>query len=307
MCGYRPATYIHSMENERKSGQTKPRGGAPMRFSLLMATVGRTEELHSFLASLREQTYRNFELLIVDQNPDDRLRPVLEEYEAEFPILHLRTDLRGLSRARNLGLELVNGELLAFPDDDCRYPPKLLATVAQTFAGRRELDGLTGRSVDEWGETSSGRFALAPGPVDRLNVWGRGISYTIFVRTESVRGLRFDEELGAGAGTTWGSGEETDYLLRLLERGGRIHYDPALVVVHPSFVPPYDAGARRKAYAYGCGMGYLLSRHGYPWQVKGMRLVRPLGGALLSAASLRVAKAGYHWSIFRGRLRGMAA
>ena len=305
MCGYRSPTYIQTMQKERKGRDIESHGREPVRFSLLMATVGRTKELHGFLASLREQTYRDFELLVVDQNPDDRLRPVLEEYKSEFPILHLRTDVRGLSRARNLGLKFVSGELLAFPDDDCQYPLNLLATVARTFASR-ELDGVTGRSVDKRGETSSGRFAAEPGLVDKFNVWGRGISYTIFVRAGSVRGLRFDEDLGAGAGTTWGSGEETDYLLRLLERGARVEYDPNLVVVHSSFVPPYDAEARRKAYAYGCGMGHLLRRHGYPWQVKGVRLARPLGGAVLSVAGLRVAKAGYHWSIFRGRLKGLA-
>lgn len=294
------------MENERESRETEPREGEPVRFSLLMCTLGRTEELHGFLTSLREQTYRNFELLIVDQNPDDHLWPVLKEYETDFPILHLRTDIQGLSRARNLGLDHVSGDLLAFPDDDCRYPRKLLATVARTFASHHELDGVTGRSVDEGGETSSGRFAAKSGPVHKFNVWGRGISYTIFVRTESVRGLRFDEELGAGAGTVWGSGEETDYLLRLLEGGGRVHYDPSLVVVHPSLVPPYDARACRKAHAYGCGMGHLLKRHGYPWRVKGMRLVRPLGGAMLSAVSLRDSKAIYHWCVFRGRLKGLA-
>lgn len=278
-----------------------------MRFSMVLATVGRTEELERFLASLREQTYGDFELVVVDQNPDDRLSPILGAYGNGFSILHVRTASRGLSRARNLGLKYASGDVLAFPDDDCRYPRDLLARVARIFVERPALDCLTGRSVDEEGSTSSGRFAAEAGPVGKLGVWGRGISYTIFARARSVRGMRFDESLGAGAGTAWGSGEETDYLLKLLGRGGRLYYDPDLLVVHPSFVPPYDARARRKAYAYGCGMGYLLRRHDYPLRARAMRLVRPLGGVVLSAASLRGAKAGYHWSIFRGRLRGLAA
>lgn len=278
-----------------------------MRFSLIMATVGRTEEVGRFLVSLNEQPHRDFELIIVDQNPDYRLYSILAPYRDVFPITHVRTTGKGLSRARNLGLGYVGGDVLAFPDDDCRYPPDLLSAVDRTLAARPELGGITGRSVDERGDTSSGRFASEPGPVDRLNVWGRGISFAIFVRAQSVRGLLFDETLGAGAGTRWGSGEETDYLLQLLGRGGKLYYDPALTVVHPSFIPPYDAGARRKARAYGCGMGHLLRRHGYPPRVKAMRLVRPLGGAMLSAASLRVAKAGYHWNVFRGRLKGLAS
>lgn len=278
-----------------------------MRFSLVLATIGRTEEPARFLASLAGQDHQDFELVVVDQNPDDRLSRVLAPYESTFPILHIRTASRGLSKARNLGLEHVGGDIVAFPDDDCRYPSGLLSKVDRYFAVRPELDGLTGRSVDEVGSTSSGRFAFEPGLVDKTRVWGRGISFAIFVRARSVPGLRFDESLGTGAGTLWGSGEETDYLLRILEGGGYLYYDPDLAVVHPSFIPPYDARARRKAYAYGCGMGYLLRRHGYTWQEKAMRLARPLGGTVLSVASLRVGKAGYHWNIFRGRLRGLAS
>jgi glycosyltransferase involved in cell wall biosynthesis len=278
-----------------------------MRFSLVLATVGRTEELERFLASLQEQRHRDFELLVVDQNHDDRLSSILESYKDEHSIIHVRTKSKGLSRARNLGLKYVSGDVLAFPDDDCRYPRDLLSNVARIFATRSELDCLTGRSVDERGRTSSGRFATEPSPVDKLSVWGKGISFTIFVRALSVRGMQFDEELGAGAGTAWGSGEETDYLLRLLERGGKLHYDPGLTIIHPSFVPPYDARARRKAYTYACGMGRLLRKHRYPWRVRAMRLLRPLGGVVLSGASLRFAKASYHWSIFRGRWSGLAS
>lgn len=279
----------------------------PLRFSLILATVGRAAEVEIFLDSLRGQTHRDFELVVVDQNPDNRLSNILGSYEDSFPITHARTRKKGLSKARNLGLEYCRGDILAFPDDDCGYPEDLLARVAERLASRPELDGLTGRSVGSQGETSSGRFSTRPGPVDKLNVWSRGISFAIFVRSRGVRGLRFDETLGVGAGTSWGSGEETDYLLRLLERGGEIHYDPELTVAHPASIPPYDAKARRKAYVYGCGMGYLLRRHGYSPGTKAMRLVRPLGGTVLSALSLRFGKAGYHWRIFKGRLRGLAS
>ena len=275
------------------------------RFSLVLATVGRTEEPENLLASLRDQIYRNFELIVVDQNSDDRMAPILEPYGKSFAVRHVRTQSKGVSRARNLGLRNADGDLLAFPDDDCRYPRDLLYKVARTFAFDPDLDCVTGRSIDEEGNTSSGRFATVSGAVDKQNVWGRGISFTIFARARGVRDLRFDEELGAGADTAWGSGEETDYLLQILERGGKIYYDPALTVIHRSFVPPYNAETRRKAYAYGCGMGYLMKRYGYSQRAKAMRLARPFGGAILSAASFRTAKAGYHLNICRGRLKGL--
>ena len=53
-------------------------------FSLILGTVERTHDLENHLASLDYQTYRNFELIIVDQNKDERLAPILEPYASRF-------------------------------------------------------------------------------------------------------------------------------------------------------------------------------------------------------------------------------
>jgi glycosyltransferase involved in cell wall biosynthesis len=274
-------------------------------FSLIMPTVGRTSEPQRFLASLRAQSYRGFELIVVDQNPDDRLEKLLASYADEFPVLHLRTTGRGASRARNTGMEYAGGCVVAFPDDDCWYPPDLLGHAARFFADHPELDGLTGRSVDESGRTSMNRFDARPGPVNRSNVLIRAIEYTVFLRRESTMAVPFDEGLGAGAGTAWGAGEATDYLLRLLDRGVSLHYDPQLVVFHRQVVPPYNGEAARKAYAYGRGMGHVLRRHRMPLWIQAVYPVRALGRAALSLAELEFAKAAYHWSTFVGRSRGL--
>jgi glycosyltransferase involved in cell wall biosynthesis len=276
-----------------------------MRFSLVMPTFGRVKEPERFLASLNAQTFRGFELLVVDQNPDERLTPVVGAYEALFPILHLRERLAGASRARNVGLGHSCSDFVAFPDDDCQYPPLLLEKVVRFFERHPEIDGLTARLVDEKGESSILDFDSEPGLLDTTNVWTRSIEATMFLRRDSVRGLRFDEDLGRGSGTTWGSGEGTDYLLLLLAKGGSVYYDPQLSVFHLSSVPPYDAKAMRRAYEYGCGMGHVLRKHGYPLHARARSLVGPLGRAAVAAAGLRIAEAGYQWNVLRGRMRGL--
>src|ERR1700687_2188783 len=84
------------------------------KFSLVLATVGRTSELERFLMHLNRQSYRKLELILVDQNPDDRLIPLVTTYRECFPVIHCRSAI-GLSRARNVGLAHAAGDILAFP------------------------------------------------------------------------------------------------------------------------------------------------------------------------------------------------
>jgi glycosyltransferase involved in cell wall biosynthesis len=156
-----------------------PGRSGPVKFSHILAPHGRTEEPERFLSSLDAQTYSDFELIAVGQNPDERLRPFLKPYETRFGIQRLSSK-KGLSRARNAGLESPSGDVVAFPDDDCHYPPDLLERVASFFSEHPEIDGICGRSVDESGKNSNMSFNPGSGSIDRFNVWRRAIAYTTF-------------------------------------------------------------------------------------------------------------------------------
>jgi glycosyltransferase involved in cell wall biosynthesis len=270
-----------------------------------MGTVDRTSELERFLASLKTQSHRDFELIVVDQNPDDRLVPLLRSYEDEHSLIHIREPRRGASRARNIGIAYAGGDILAFPDDDCWYPPDLLEKVVQTFVHHPGLDGLTGRVIDSQGRGVMGRFDPKSGRIEAYNVWARAIEFTMFLRVSRIKGLRFDESLGPGSGTEWAAGEGTDLLLRLLADGKLLYYYPDIVIGHPPFTTLYDGRALRKAYSYGCGMGRVLRNHKTPLRQKTKWLIRPLGGSILFLIRFKPARALYHFNIFRGRLRGM--
>jgi glycosyltransferase involved in cell wall biosynthesis len=268
-------------------------------FSLILATVDRTREVGRFLDSLAAQAYRSVEVLVVDQNPDDRLGPVLRRLRGAVVLRHLRAP-RGLSRARNVGLRHAEGEVLAFPDDDCWYPPDLLERVAGILHAHPDWDGVTGRAVDPQGRPTSSRWDRRGGRLTRMNVWGRAISFTLFFRRRVVlRVGEFDESLGAGAPGPWGSGEETDYLLRALREGLAIYYLPDLAVYHAT--PVRDPQTAR---AYGMGMGRVMRIHGYPLWFVAYQWARPLLGVAGAALSGDVGRARYHLAVAQGRMRG---
>ncbi|MBA3734326.1 MAG: glycosyltransferase [Actinobacteria bacterium] len=275
-------------------------------FDLVVATVDRTKELQRLFESLERQAHPAFRVLLVDQNEDDRLDEIIRRHPS-LEVKHLRAP-RGLSRARNAALAHLRADLVAFPDDDCVYPEDLLQRIARRFAVDASLGGLTGRAADLHGQSAATwpvtAAEVTAAEVTRENLWQRAISFTIFLRS-SVVGVvgAFDEELGLGSGQPWSSGEETDYLIRALDTGVRIEYDPELVVLHDekTFGPAAlrSAGARE-----GASIGYLLRKHRYSAGTVGKMFVRPLGGAAVSLVRREPARARFYLSTLRGRLAG---
>ncbi len=270
-------------------------------FDLVVATVGRVDELERFLGSLEQQTHTAFRVLVVDQNEDERVGPVVAEHPA-LDIVHLRSP-RGLSRARNVALARLGAELVAFPDDDCEYPQDLLERVARRLAQTPNIDGLCGRAIDRQGQ-SSPSWAQDPVLLTRSNLWNRAISFTIFLRSSLVAAVGgFDEQLGLGSGAPWASGEETDYLVRALETSARIEYDPALVVRHEDKTRSV-AARRAAAEPEGASIGYILRKNRYPFSTVGRMFIRPVGAALLALVRGDRTGAQFQLATLRGRLRG---
>jgi glycosyltransferase involved in cell wall biosynthesis len=265
-------------------------------FDLIVATVGRTEELARLLDSIAAQSYPATRVIVVDQNDDDEAAALLAS--SDIRIRHVRS-ARGLARARNAGLALVEADVVAFPDDDCTYPNGLLAEVAGRLAADATLDGLSGRIEDASG-VSSQSWAPQPAVLDRDNVWNRVNSAATFLRRRVVEGVgAFDEQLGLGSGRRWSSGEEVDYLIRAVDGGARIEYDPSLVVTHR--LVPDDTAI---GYRDGATVGYLLRKHGYSRRAVARMLARPLGGAALALLRLDPSRSRYYAATLRGRLRG---
>jgi glycosyltransferase involved in cell wall biosynthesis len=277
-----------------------------MKFSLVLGTVGRTSELETFLRFLNAQTYRNFELIVVDQNDDDRLVPILSDYQDHFDIRHMRAP-RGLSRARNVGLTAVSGDVIAFPDDDCWYPPTLLERVATILRHHQDLDGLTGRFTDGSGR-SEGRWLPESMPLTRFNVWRGAISFSIFLRRVVVdRTGKFNEALGVGAGTPWGAAEETDYLLRSIANGFKLEFFHDLILHHPVKSFYFDEAACKRQQKYEAGIGRVIRLNHYPFWYFPLVCLRTCAGICIALAHGRLAQARFKKVSIGARIAGWRA
>lgn len=269
--------------------------------SLIVATLNRTDELQRLLTSLANQSYRDFEVIVVDQNDDDRLAPVLQLYPS-LPIRHFCSP-RGLSRGRNVGLTHAIGDIIAIPDDDCWYPENVLDSIVAWFDSHPDFSGLSTIKLAADNTPVGPKWPKAACEVFRNTLWQCGISSTVFMRrTLTDRVGFFDENIGVGAPTRYQSGEETDYLLRALDLGFRIWYEPSIWVHHPPLASMDRL--RRTTYPFALGAGYVMGARGFSWRYLGDRLIRSLGGATVSLLRGDLALAGIYLQRCAGQLRG---
>lgn len=271
------------------------------RLSLVMATLGRTDEIDRCVDSLTRQTSRDFELIVVDQNPDDRLVPVvMRARELGLECRHFRQSEPNLCKARNAGIAEAKGEIIAFPDDDCWYEPEVVERVLARFSQQDSLDGL----VIRWYETGDAQ------PEQRLRfeqfAQFRGAyasSITLFFRRGCLtRAGGFDAALGLHS--WYGAGEETDLMLRMLKAGDVIEHAPDIVVHHAvnkmASLPPGQMFRRARKRARGTGALYV--RHGLPVWVIVRGMVGPLWRACRNV--LRPPRAAHELGLGVGIMEG---
>ena len=224
-----------------------------MKFSLIMATYGRSKEIEYFLDILLKQSYKDFELLIIDQNEDNRVAEIYEEYKNKIDLKYFHNQVKGLSVNRNIGLSHIDGDIVAFPDDDCVYETDTLEKAALFFEKNADYSFYTCNTTDKNGNGAILKTKSADADISICNFMSIGISFTIFVRSTAIRSFRFDEKLGLGS--PFGSGEESDLLLFLLKKKNKSRYHANDYVYHP-----VKTETPEKAFLYGKGFGAVYKK-----------------------------------------------
>jgi glycosyltransferase involved in cell wall biosynthesis len=280
-------------------------GSAPV-LSLIVSTKGRTHELEKLLDSLDRQTWQDFELIVIEQNPEPILGYIVER-RRKFPITYCHAaGEQGASRGRNRGLELSRAEFLLFPDDDCWYPETFLERGVSQLR-EKGLDALTGRPTGEDGRPINGRFEKRAQWISEANVWTTQIEWIAFWRRDLLARIGgFDEMVGVGATTPWQAAEGQDLMLRALNVGARGWYDPSLNGHDAGFDRNRaDAAFIAKARAYGRGMGFVMRKHRLGLALPSYYVMRAVGGALIAAARARLPLAKFHAASAVGRMEGL--
>jgi glucosyl-dolichyl phosphate glucuronosyltransferase len=217
-----------------------------MKLSVVVCTYNRSQRLRRMLESLREAVIpvdSSCEFILVDNNCDDDTRRVFEEIErrSESRIRYVFEENKGISHARNRGVKEAKGEIIAFTDDDVVVEKYWIQNIEKAFKEHDDVACVGGKILPIW-EIPKPKW-LAPNLyfhvalldygdfvayMDSPNIWGANFA----VKSEMFKkyGL-FDSNLGRIPRKLY-SGEETEFLQRLLNAGEKLLYYPTSIVYH---------------------------------------------------------------------------
>jgi glycosyltransferase involved in cell wall biosynthesis len=246
--------------------------------SVILCTRDRPDHIVRAIQSVLSGQWPDFEVLILDQSAGDGTRQVIMPLMDCDPRVHYhRLSSQGKTVALNRAMDLAQGPLLAFLDDDCEASPQWLDRLVGAFVGDERLMLVVGAVVAGPHDPARGFIpTFTPGRplygLDVLLFHDNPMGANMAMRADLARAIGpFDPVLGAGAPLR--SAYDLDYCYRAYRLGRRIYADPGLMVVHHGFRTWAQGRRLVQGYAVGTAATY----------VKFVRIGDPVALALLLA------------------------
>jgi glucosyl-dolichyl phosphate glucuronosyltransferase len=218
-----------------------------MDITIILCTYNRCESLAKALDSVVRSVLPDsvqWEVLVIDNNSNDRTQSVVEEYTRKHPsrVRYQFERRQGKSYALNSGIRAARGDVLAFTDDDVEVDHKWLANLTAPLSNRKWA-GVGGRVLPEvgfvpatWMNVKS-RDGLAPLAIFDLGPGAGQLQEAPFGNNMAFHREMFKNhgdfrvDLGPQPGSEIRS-EDSEFGCRLLAAGELLWYEPSAIVFH---------------------------------------------------------------------------
>lgn len=217
--------------------------------SVVICTYNRSDLLDRCLDYLQYQTNQNFEVIVVNGPSTDNTQEILSKYKDKIKIAH--NPKRNLSISRNIGIELSDGDLIAFIDDDALPFDDWVETLISEFNERPLTHAAIGGPAYYAGtlEFQAQDIGINKFAIDKVNIdssdigtngWERSMlgTNTCF-RADIIREVRgFDEQFDYFL-------DESELSFRLQKNNYIVGYSPNLFLRH-EFAQSDNRGGKYK-------------------------------------------------------------
>ncbi len=112
------------------------------KVSVVVCTYNGAGRIKSLLDSLKKQTYKNLEIIIVDDGSTDGTSDIVKKYP--FKLIKHKGN-RGLADSRNTGVKNSKGDIIVFTDDDCVADKNWINEIANCYKKSPEVNAVGGR------------------------------------------------------------------------------------------------------------------------------------------------------------------
>jgi glycosyltransferase involved in cell wall biosynthesis len=196
----------------------------PPRFSVIIPVYNRAETVLPTLESVRAQTFRDFECIVVDDGSKDgeELRELVDAI-ADPRFRYVRRENGGASAARNTGIDQAKGEFVAFLDSDDRWLPAKLERDNAAGLSAPNSAIFSPMLVERGGRLTARRPSRGPRreePMGDYLTRGQGFvpSSTVVVHRRLAKKVGYDEQLCLG--------DDMDFAMRLAAAGAEFRFIP---------------------------------------------------------------------------------
>ena len=197
------------------------------RVSVVIPVYNGERYLADALQSVLSQTFKDFELIIIDDGSTDRSAAIVRKFEGESVHYRLRPN-GGVSKARNAGVAIARGEYIAFLDQDDLWLPDKLSVQVAYLDQNQDVGGVY--SQGQFWENERLGSVLYPEPVGTdsssiiRNGFGLFMTATVFRKAVLEKLGGFDESFTSGY-------EDLELTLRLNETT-RIGFVPQVLALY---------------------------------------------------------------------------
>jgi len=234
----------------------KKRKKQKYKFSIICATIGKYNQINKLCKSLDRQIYKNFELIICDQNKNNHNKNYIITYK-NLNIKFIKTK-KGISRARNKGIQLSRGEFLIFLDDDIIVERNYLNKINNLLTKKRH--NIIAYKVVDLKNNTLLNYPKKNCYLSNDYQIFNSISSVSFVIDSKYR-IFFTENLGLGSKNIYQSGEETDFIFKAVKKlNYKIYFDKSIRVIHLRKGRPF-LSELKKNFFYGCGWSFVVKKN----------------------------------------------
>jgi len=206
-----------------------------MNLSVIVPAFNAETTLPALLESLSDQSFRDFEIIVIDDASRDRTSQIAISYKCKFISL---PENQGPAFCRNIGAQNAKGRILVFTDSDCRADRTWLENIDKFFS-QNDGEAIMGRVVlmpsTLLGDSISALGFPAGGAIGFERIWRvdqYGFTDSLSSCNCAIRKDNFDKVGGFDTSFPYPGGEDSLLAHSLRRMNYKIKYYPSALVYH---------------------------------------------------------------------------